>query len=119
MKKIFNVFFIAATFLLAACGGDHQPAPAATTNEVHAGNGKTIIVDVRSVDEWNNDGHADCAVNIPIDQFASHIEELKAYNEVVLVCRSGGRAGNALSQMNDAGYTAATNLGAWTNITCE
>lgn len=118
MKKIFNVFFIAATFLIAACGGNHQAAPA--NNETNAaGNGKKIIVDVRSVEEWNNDGHADCAVNIPIDQFASHIDELKAYSEVVLVCRSGGRAGNALEQMEEAGYSAASNLGAWTNIKCE
>jgi rhodanese-related sulfurtransferase len=40
--------------------------------------GKIIIVDVRTVDEWNNDGHADCSVNFHLDELNASIEKLKA-----------------------------------------
>lgn len=50
---------------------------------------KEIIVDVRTVEEWIEDGHADCSVNYPLAEFDSKIEELKGYDKVILVCRSG------------------------------
>lgn len=81
-------------------------------------NMKTIIVDVRTVGEWN-DGHADCSINMPLDQLASKIEELKSYNKVVLVCRSGARAGSAKSMLEGAGIANVENLGAWQNINCQ
>ena len=28
-----------------------------------------IIVDVRTTEEWEFDGHAECSVNYPLDQF--------------------------------------------------
>lgn len=81
---------------------------------------KQIIVDVRTPEEWNGDGHADCSVNYPLDSFGSKIEELKKYDKVILVCRSGARAGAAKKQLLDAGYTKEVeNLGPWQNIKCE
>jgi phage shock protein E len=81
---------------------------------------KEIIVDVRSVEEWNGDGHADCSVNYPLDQFQGKIEELKKYDKVILVCRSGNRAGIAKAQLQAAGYTKEIeNLGPWQNVTCK
>ena len=71
-------------------------------------------------EEWNEDGHADCSVNYPLDQFGNKIEELKKYDKVVLVCRSGNRAGIAKSQLQAAGYTKEIeNLGPWQNVTCK
>lgn len=81
---------------------------------------KEIIVDVRSVEEWNEDGHADCSVNYPLDQFQGKIEELKKYDKVIIVCRSGNRAGIAKAQLQAAGYTKEIeNLGPWQNVTCK
>lgn len=81
---------------------------------------KQIIVDVRTIEEWNEDGHADCSVNYPLDKFQSKIEELKKYDKVILVCRSGNRAGIAKAQLQAAGYTKEIeNLGPWQNITCK
>ena len=81
---------------------------------------KQIIVDVRSAEEWQFDGHADCSVNYPLDQFDSKIEELKKYDKVILVCRSGGRAGVAKSKLQAAGYSKEIeNLGPWQNVTCK
>lgn len=81
---------------------------------------KQIIVDVRTIEEWNEDGHADCSVNYPLDKFESKIEELKKYEKVILVCRSGNRAGIAKAQLQAAGYTKEIeNLGPWQNVTCK
>lgn len=79
----------------------------------------TIIVDVRTTEEWEMDGHAECSVNYPLDEFEDKIEELKKYDKIVLVCRSGGRAGAAQAQLMRAGYKKEIeNLGPWQNITC-
>lgn len=81
---------------------------------------KQIIVDVRTIEEWNEDGHADCSVNYPLDKFESKIEELKKYEKVILVCRSGNRAGIAKAQLQAAGYAKEIeNLGPWQNVTCK
>lgn len=81
-------------------------------------NNKEIIVDVRTPEEWEFDGHADCSVNYPLDQLENKIEELKAYEHVVLVCRSGNRAGHAKRILESAGIKNVENMGAWQNIGC-
>ncbi|MBL7918191.1 MAG: rhodanese-like domain-containing protein [Bacteroidia bacterium] len=81
-------------------------------------NTKEIIVDVRTPEEWEFDGHADCSVNYPLDQLENKIEELKAYEHVVLVCRSGNRAGHAKRMLESAGIKNVENMGAWQNIGC-
>ncbi len=81
--------------------------------------GKTIIVDVRTPDEWNNDGHADCTVNYPLNELGTKIETLKAYEKVVLVCHSGSRAWQAKELLEEAGISNVENKGAWQNIDCK
>jgi phage shock protein E len=100
------LIFIASIFMLFSCN---------STSEAQK---EEIIVDVRTVEEWNLDGHADCSVNYPLDQFESKIEELKNYKNVILVCRSGNRAEQAKEMLESAGYTNAENKGSWQNITC-
>ncbi len=80
---------------------------------------QTIIVDVRTVDEWNEDGHANCSVNIPIQDLESRMGELKGYGKIVLVCRSGNRAGKAKVMLESSGYSNIENLGPWQNIQCK
>lgn len=80
---------------------------------------KQIIVDVRSKEEWNFDGHAPCSVNIPLDEFESRIGELKAYDSIVLVCRSGARAGVAKNILLGSGFSHVENLGPWQNVKCN
>ena len=79
---------------------------------------KEIIVDVRTPEEWQYDGHAECTVNYPLDQLQDKINELKSYDHVVLVCRSGGRAGSAKRMLEAAGIKNVENLGAWQNVSC-
>lgn len=78
-----------------------------------------IIVDVRTVEEWNNDGHANCSVNIPLADLSAKIEDLKQYQSITLVCRSGNRANTAKAMLEEAGIQNVSNLGAWQNIQCK
>ncbi len=80
---------------------------------------KQLIVDVRSTEEFEHDGHAGCSVNYPLDTFESKIPELKNYDKVLIVCRSGNRAEFARRQLLNAGFTNdVENLGPWQNVTC-
>ena len=81
--------------------------------------GKRIIIDVRTVEEWNQDGHAECTVNMPLDDIEKHIAELKSYDEVIIVCRSGNRADAAKSILQQEGISNITNKGSWRNINCS
>ena len=124
------VFFASAMLLLTACGGATKVADAGAgvsgSTAVESNGtvpqpkaGETIIVDVRTVAEWENDGHANCSVNIPLDQLEARMGELKKDQKIVLVCRSGGRAGTAKQMLEGAGFTQLENKGAWQNIECK
>lgn len=124
------VFFASAMFFLTACGGATKVADAGAgvsgSTAVESNGtvpqpkaGETIIVDVRTVAEWENDGHANCSVNIPLDQLEARMGELKKDQKIVLVCRSGGRAGTAKQMLEGAGFTQLENKGAWRNIECK
>jgi rhodanese-related sulfurtransferase len=123
-------FFATAMLLLTACGGATKVADASAgvsgSTAVESNStvpqpraGETIIVDVRTVAEWENDGHANCSVNIPLDQLETRIGELKKDQKVVLVCRSGNRAGKAKELLEGVGFTQLENKGAWQNIECK
>lgn len=121
MSKIITFIIVAISGLtLAQCNSqskktDTMKNPIETKTDL-----KQIIVDVRTPEEWQGDGHADCSVNYPLDSFDSKIEELKKYDKVIIVCRSGARAGVAKGKLLGAGYTKdVENLGAWQNITCN
>lgn len=124
------VFFASAMLLLTACGGATKVADAGAgvsgSTAVESNSSvpqpkasETIIVDVRTVAEWENDGHANCTVNIPLDQLESRMGELKKEQKVVLVCRSGNRAGRAKELLESVGFTQVENKGAWQNIECK
>ncbi|WP_395627073.1 rhodanese-like domain-containing protein, partial [Daejeonella sp.] len=72
---------------------------------------KSIIVDVRSVDEFNMDGHALCSVNYPLDQIESHIDTLREFDEIIMVCRSGNRVNMAMAMLAAHGITNVINKG--------
>jgi rhodanese-related sulfurtransferase len=77
---------------------------------------KTIIVDVRTADEFMMDGHAEGSVNYPLDKIENYIDSLREFDKVILVCRSGNRANIARSLLLQAGIYNIENQGAWQNI---
>lgn len=119
MKKIKGWWIgMFAAITLGACSSStvHQDKGASA---VIPDVGKTVVVDVRTEEEWNNEGHAPCAVNYPLDGLGAKIDSLKQYDKVVVVCRSGHRAGMAKDLLNEKGITNVENKGSWRNIECK
>jgi phage shock protein E len=118
MRKAIIVFTLFAGSILAACKEQSQNAQE-TPRVVTAKNVKKIIVDVRSREEWENDGHADCSVNFPLDELNLHADTLKQFNRIEVVCKSGGRAASAQEMLESMGFSNVENLGSWKNISCR
>ena len=71
------------------------------------------VIDVRTADEFAS-GHLDGALNFDIQspEFASQIDTLDKAANYVIYCRSGNRAGQAVSYMQENGFTGTlTNAG--------
>jgi rhodanese-related sulfurtransferase len=71
------------------------------------------VIDVRTPDEFAT-GHLDGALNIDIQgaSFATEIDALDKSSNYVIYCRSGNRAGQAVTYMQDNGFTGTlTNAG--------
>ncbi|MTI38132.1 rhodanese-like domain-containing protein [Fulvivirga lutimaris] len=72
---------------------------------------KTII-DVRSPLEFQG-GHAEGAINIPLDTITNEAAEIKNMNQpIVLCCASGNRSGMAQAILQQAGIESY-NAGPW------
>jgi rhodanese-related sulfurtransferase len=70
------------------------------------------LIDVRTPAEFEA-GHITGAVNVPLDELRGRLGELREVlhdHDVVLVCRSGARAGQAQQVLLGAGLTAPTVL---------
>ncbi len=73
-----------------------------------------VILDVRTPAEWA-EGHTKGAKLITLNDVPNSVNKIKAWNKpVIVVCRSGGRAGSALSYLSNASIDAI-NGGAWQN----
>jgi rhodanese-related sulfurtransferase len=73
--------------------------------------GKTIVVDVRTAEEFAK-GHLRDAKNIPLADLSTRIGELdkSKARSVVVVCQSGARADKAVRQLAAAGFEDVISL---------
>jgi phage shock protein E len=76
-------------------------------------NGEYTIIDVRTPEEFAA-GHNEGAVNLPIQDINTWADTLLPYSRnIILVCRSGGRAGRAKHTLDSIGYVNTVNGGGW------
>ncbi len=79
------------------------------------------IVDVRTQEEWD-EGHVEGATLIPVDEVEARVAEIEDLvggdksKPIVVVCRSGGRAGKAKETLEAHGFTQVVNGGKWQNL---
>ena len=73
-----------------------------------------VVIDVRTPQEFSG-GHFTGSKNIPLPQINPNTCEKYRGKKVILVCRSGGRAQNALASFKRAGVEAY-NAGAWNSL---
>ncbi|MFK8105201.1 MAG: rhodanese-like domain-containing protein [Saprospiraceae bacterium] len=77
-----------------------------------------VIIDVRTAPEFSQ-GHADRSINIPLSEIKNQIKSLKQQNKpLIICCRSGARAGSAISSLKQAGIEAY-NAGSWNRVQAE
>lgn len=76
-----------------------------------------LLIDVRTDEEFDS-GHLQDAINIPHQIIGEHIADLTSSKsqEIILYCRSGGRAEIARTTLLDLGYTNVTNAGGYEEI---
>ncbi|MBD8062843.1 rhodanese-like domain-containing protein [Oceanitalea stevensii] len=72
--------------------------PAAPVPAGHA------VLDVREQDEWDA-GHIPGAVHIPLGELPDRLDDLPE-EDLLVVCRSGGRSMRATAWLNHSGFTA-------------
>jgi len=68
-----------------------------------------LVVDVRSLDEYNG-GHIDCCKHLYAGLVEQHADEIPKDRPVALICKSGTRSGFASSMLLRMGYTNVYNV---------
>ncbi len=79
-----------------------------------------LLVDVREDDEWDA-GHAPDAVHVPLrdltDAKLAELDERRGDGELIFICRSGNRSGQAAAAAQAAGLadvaSVAGGMGDW------
>lgn len=77
--------------------------------------GKTIVVDVRTPDEFRG-RHLENSINIPLDKISLSAEKLRQYDNVIVVCVSGMRSAQAAAILKNKGLANVVNGGGWTDL---
>jgi rhodanese-related sulfurtransferase len=62
-----------------------------------------LVIDVREVSEYE-EGHIPGAVNIPVRTLAANLDKVPTDRQIYVYCKSGFRAGEALSSLGMLGY---------------
>ena len=137
MNRVVALLLLLCLFTLTGCqAGTAEPsdtlqtdAVAATYRQVNTAEAVAlmdseegyIILDVRTIDEYNA-GHIPDAVCVPNESIGSEdIPELPKKDQLILVyCRSGRRSKEAAQKLADLGYTNIIEFGGiidWTGET--
>lgn len=117
MNRIFaSIAVLAAAFLgSAACADENWTAgeisPAQVREQVAGDAQSLVILDVRRLDEYEA-GHVPGAIHIPHDEIPARLAELEPLKDrtIVVYCRSGKRAANALATLHEAGFSRLLHL---------
>jgi len=71
---------------------------------------KLHLIDVREADEVA-EGIIPGAVHIPLGEVPERVNELDQSKSYIIICRSGGRSGNATAFLEEQGYDATNMVG--------
>ncbi|HPS42049.1 MAG TPA: rhodanese-like domain-containing protein [Anaerolineaceae bacterium] len=94
--------------------GTSLPATINVTDADQRFKAGAFLLDVREPSEWEA-GHVEGAVLIPLGQLQSRISELPADRDILIICRSGNRSGQARDLLRAAGLKRTTSVGGGMN----
>ncbi len=69
-----------------------------------------LLVDVRDIDEWLA-GHVNGAVHVPLVELPRRLDELPRESDIICICRSGNRSGQATAFLIEQGFRARNMVG--------
>ena len=114
-KQISIVAFVFGALLMTGCtcsqSTDKEGGSATAqndSNEEKVDVKNAFIVDVRTPAEFN-EGSFKGAVNIPLSTVEENIEKFKGKEQVVVLCKSGTRAGKAINILEQHGISNPIN----------
>ena len=103
------IVILATMFLM----GRRSPEQLQTMRDAIAQGG--LLLDVRSPSEFAGH-HLPGAVNIPVGELDSRLDELDDKGrDIVVYCASGGRSKAAAQRLMQRGYARVHDLGSWRN----
>jgi rhodanese-related sulfurtransferase len=124
MRRMFFMTPVVAT-VLASCGGSQASEEGSLpmnitvqdlANRINSDEG-ILVLDVRTPEEYVQDGHVPGSVLIPLQDLAMRMNEVPKDKPVACFCRSGNRSQVACDMLRQQGYTNVTNvlggIGAW------
>lgn len=68
------------------------------------------VLDVREPVEWHH-GHIEGALHVPLTQVPDRLEELPADQQLLVVCKAGGRSAQATAFLREKGFEAVNLAG--------
>lgn len=86
-----------------------EQEPVSLSVEIKSVNGQ--LIDVRDPSEYE-ESHADNAINIPLgDILNADFSKIDSSRPIYLICRTGNRAGQAKTVLEQAGFKDVKNIG--------
>ena len=79
---------------------------------------EVVLVDVRTPLEFQG-GSVVGAINIPMNEVVSRIDELKKMEPLVVFCRSGNRSEQVMHYLRNQGVSEVWNGGSWIELNAE
>jgi len=73
------------------------------------------LIDVRTIEEFQSGSVAN-AINIPMSEVTSRLNELKTLEPMVVFCRSGNRSAQVKSFLQQNGVDKIANGGGWLDL---
>jgi rhodanese-related sulfurtransferase len=122
VNKVLNIFlglFLVVTALACAQQNQSSSITMKEFKERLVNDKNLVILDVRTPEELTGPlGKIDNVINIPIQNLAQRIDELKVYkeNEILVICRTQNRSAVAVNILQSNGYKAKNVLGGMTDF---
>ena len=112
MKKTLFITTVTLASLLQSCeNSNNQSAEISPKEALELSKKDILFVDVRSKEEV-----ADLAydmkniINVPLDELEQNLDKLPKDQQIVLVCKSGGRSAQAYDLLKEKGYSKISSM---------
>ena len=111
MVSIKSISIIFLAFLMSACDSDNNISAGKAYMRLNDAN--VIFLDVRTREEFLQDGRIQNSVLIPLDKLKDSHNKIEQYidKEIFVYCRSGRRSRIATRYLNEQGFRAYNLIG--------